>query len=192
MAALAQLCELCSAWVLGAKRVPFRGKERLEHVHSVILDIDTRLGKLRVVMGDDNFLNSVETMKGRLQKTFKFQRIAAHEEALAQVLAQPHVPSAKVSQRGVDVAPMVAGKHQFGKLFNKGNNIALLLCECAVRYSDYPIAQRPITEGAGIKNLKDWIRKDEIKRNPTNKDEAAKYFKPLFTRYEDYTFQTVR
>jgi hypothetical protein len=143
-------------------------------------------------MGDDNFNKSVETMKGRLRNTFKFQRIAAHDEALKQVLAQPHVPSAKVSQQGVDIAPMVAGKLQFGKLFKKGTNVALLLCECALRYSDYPIAQRPITEGAGILNLKEWIKKDEIKRNPTNKDEAAKYFKPLFTWYEDYTFETVR
>jgi hypothetical protein len=45
VAALAQLCELCSAWVLGAKRVPFRGKERLEHVNSVIHDLDTQLEK---------------------------------------------------------------------------------------------------------------------------------------------------
>ena len=86
---------------------------------------------------------------------------------------------------------MVAGKLQFGKLFKKGNNLVLLLCECALRYSDYPIRQRPITEGAGIQNLKEWIKKDKIKRNFTNKDEAVKYFKPLLSEYNDYTFETV-
>ena len=46
-----------------------------------------------------------------------------------------HEPSAKELERGIDVAPMMEGKLQFGKLFNCGNNLTELRKEWKGRYA---------------------------------------------------------
>ena len=167
----------------------------------MINDLFQRLDDLKKEMGEKEYDVSVRAMRQRLVKTYKLERLEDHKNAFKQATAKPHQPSTKEQERGFDVAPIIQKKVQYGKVHTtRGNNIALLRQECKGRYSDQALYPTPRPQGEerpenvdsmGVIAVKAWIKIDEKKRNPSETAEAEKFYKPLFTRFEDYVFDEI-
>jgi hypothetical protein len=110
-----------------------------------------------------------------------------------QALHRPYVPSAKELQRGIDDAPLVMGLLQFGKNYSKGENVALLCQECEGRYQNPRQAPVLIGKACVIAREKINVLKALIKQDVKERDPHAdlRYFKPLFTPFDDYKFDLV-
>jgi hypothetical protein len=185
---------LYSCAVLGEKRVGFRGRKRLYHIKNQISNFFDQLSILESAMGSGAYAKRKEEVRESLGYTNSKNQIEDHKAAYQSVLSLPHNPTAKELESGVDTSPYIAGKLQFGKLHNKGDNRALLLTECKGRYQDSSGQQDVILDidAAGIMKLKELIKADEVRRNPEAKNEAGKFFTPLFTVYGDYDFDLIQ
>jgi hypothetical protein len=175
------------------KRTHLRGKGRIQHTMGSLSIAVAEEEKCMVRIGPEKFQERLEALKKNLKQTYQGKRIEEIKADFREVLNNPHVPTAKERQRGVDHSAAILGLIQYGKLRGKGtNNIELLRQECQGRYKDRDL---PLVKGKtacirtdGIKNLSELIRMNEFERDPTM---DKKYFKPQHTEYDDYSFDHV-
>ena len=179
-----------SCAVLGKKRVAFRGTKRVEAVVKHMGTIFKQLSQLEASLGSAEYARRVKVMREQLKSTHSKKNTEDHKDAHHRLLTVAHQPSAKERESGVNVAPFIAGKLQYGKLFNKDNNVSLLRNEYSHRYLGSNPEDIPDFRTFGINLLKKWIRDDEVKRNPLN-PEADNFFTPLFTEYKEYRFEII-
>ena len=192
---------LHSASVIGIKRTAFRGKEKIDDMHTHISKITAGVEKLqsKYVVLEYNRRRGEALL--RLTHTYSRERTEETKELFVNVLPQDHVPSAKEQKEGVDTAAIMDGKLQLGKLHKKGENFALLQVELSGRLvSKYGRAltedEKAAIEKLGIQELKNQIKDNETARHAENGDIIqgsfdVRFFKPLFTECHHYIFNLV-
>lgn len=165
-------------------------------------DLHIQIETAKESVGAEKFEEMKKKARENLKSTQRVEQVAQAKASFTQALSVPYVPNAMEHAKGVRTAAMVEGKLQFGKIHgNKGNNLALLRREWKERLrtrlqdaGEGAVSEEIISEQDrhGIKELRSLIREDEKERRGPLSDEESKYFMPLYTACDDYTWDLVK
>jgi hypothetical protein len=182
MIGMACIKEMTVTTVFGQKRREFRGKKRIVEMKDRIMEVDRAIRSIESRLGTTEFKAKRKRIGENLKKTFSAVRVQQMKQYFEDAFEVQHVESAKERRKGFDVAPILDGKLQFGKLFEKNdgqqtNNVQLLKTELTKRLEadrgcERTPAEKEEMKKKGIKAVKDGIQKHEERRY-ARRDEAA-------------------
>jgi hypothetical protein len=188
----ALLREVC-ATVLNGDREAYRGRPKLERMLGLLESFNARVRHLKGVIGSDEYDRRWKSQRAGLDSSYTSLRLYDARAQIDNILSEPHVPSARERVSGYDESAATLGLLQLGKLFMP--NLTLLQNEWKGRKSArlgraLTDVEMLIIERTKLIDVKQAIKKHEADRERAE-DEAhnGKFFKPLFTNAEDYTFK---
>jgi hypothetical protein len=113
---MACIKEMTVTTVFGQKRREFRGKKRILEMKDRIMEVDRAIRSIERRLGTKEFKAKRKRIGENLKKTFSAVRVQQMKINFEAAFEIQHMKSAKERCKGFDVAPILDGKLQFGKV----------------------------------------------------------------------------
>jgi hypothetical protein len=126
--AMSCIKEMNDTYIFGQKQKrEYRGKKKIYEMVDQILKVHHQISELEQRLGTEVFEGRKKKLGENLKKTFSAVQVQQQKKAFEKAFDVQHVKSAKERQAGFDVAPILEGKLQLGKLHGRNTNNAALL-----------------------------------------------------------------